>query len=95
MKAEPARKRSEPARPKKREFKNTPLNETEKWRIHRLAIRFQDIIHERNQALKEVDKMARVELEDVDLMRAGLLRLEAIKDSNEFYLWVMKGRNRE
>jgi len=95
MTAIPARKASEPAKPKKREFKNTPLNEVEKSRIHRLAIRFQDIVHDRNQSLKDAAQKVRVELEDVDLIRAGLLRLEAIEKDNEFYDCVMRGRNRE
>lgn len=92
----PARKPSEPAKVK-REFKNTPLNDAEKQRLHKLAIRFQDIVHVKNQTIKDVSQKIRVELEDVDLIRAGLLRLEAIgKDKdNEFYDWVMKGRNRE
>ena len=96
MSALPPRKASEPAKAK-REFKNTPLNDAEKQRLHKLAIRFQDIVHVKNQAIKDVSQKIRVELEDVDLIRAGLLRLEAIgKDKdNEFYEWVMKGRNRE
>ncbi|MEK6279723.1 MAG: hypothetical protein AABN95_05150 [Acidobacteriota bacterium] len=95
MKAAPAREKSEPARSQKREFKNTPLNFIEKERLHRLAIRFQEIIYARNQAEKDASKKMRSDVEDVDFMRAGLLRLEAIRSADEFYEWIVKGRNRE
>jgi len=96
MAVAPARKASEPAKGN-RQFKNTPLNDGEKQRLHALAIRFQDIIHDKNLAIKDVSKKLRVKLEDVDLIRAGLLRLEAIPPDrdNEFFDWVMKGTNRE
>jgi hypothetical protein len=79
----------------KRKFKNTPLNDLEKQRLRNLRIRFQDIVYIRNQAEQDPDKKELSNLEDVDVVRAGLLRLEAIKSDDEFYEWMIKGRKRK
>jgi hypothetical protein len=96
MAVAPARKASEPAKGK-REFKNTPLNDAEKQRLHRLTIRFQDVIHDRNKAVKDVYQKEKCDVDDLDFIRAGLLKLEEIAedDDDEFYRCVIRAKKRE
>ncbi|HKR13702.1 MAG TPA: hypothetical protein VJT15_16680 [Pyrinomonadaceae bacterium] len=96
MGAVPSRKASETAKAK-REFKNTPLNDAERQRLHGLTIRFQEVIYDRNKAVKDVYQKEKCDVDDLDFIRAGLLKLEEIAkaDVDEFYRCVIRAKKRE
>jgi hypothetical protein len=72
-------------------MQQTELNALEEKRFEDVVLRYQDIVVSRNKSLGE---RARADVEDTDIMRAGLLRLEQSADG-DLHAAVLKAQKRQ
>jgi hypothetical protein len=83
---------SRQAEPKEKErSQQAKINAAEEQRLNDLAVRFQKIVVERNARLGE---KGRGDVENPDLVHAGLIALERTKNDEDFYKCVTAGKNR-
>jgi hypothetical protein len=75
---------------KRRVVQQTELNPNEERRLEDLILRFQDIVVARNKKRSERERAVASE---VDIIRAGLLRLEEASDE-DFHVFVTKAKSR-
>lgn len=76
---------------KKRAVQQTELNPAEERRLEDLILHFQEIVVARN---KKRGERERADATEVDIVRAGLIRLEEASDE-DLHTCVTRAKNRE